>query len=205
MARQALFTLFLVLAFGILVPWYRGISFLDPRMIAAYTSLSILFVAPSAADSFAKESDRSASRTVGKLAMVVAYGWGIMVLVLLTALFTLNLAYGRGSLITPPRQLFWAVLAASLAASIAVGALSALLARSFSAMAVKSLLRICFLLVLAAFVFNSRMPDAWQIALSEHTTRRAITNLAWKCAAIFALLGALLLVPLLRKSGRPGA
>ena len=36
MAKQALIILFTVLAFGILVPWYKGFTFLDPRMLAAY-------------------------------------------------------------------------------------------------------------------------------------------------------------------------
>ena len=46
MAKQALVILFTVLAFGILVPWYKGFTFLDPRMLAAYGFLAVLFVAP---------------------------------------------------------------------------------------------------------------------------------------------------------------
>ena len=53
MAKQALIILFTVLAFGILVPWYKGFTFLDPRMLAAYGLLAVLFVAPASAESFA--------------------------------------------------------------------------------------------------------------------------------------------------------
>jgi hypothetical protein len=81
-----------------------------------------------------------------------------------------------------------------------VAALSAVLARTFSATVVKSILRFTFLLVLLSFVFSSRLPDEWQIALSEHTTRRAITHLAWEGSGICAVMAALLLILLLRKS-----
>ncbi len=82
----------------------------------------------------------------------------------------------------------------SLSASIAVAAFSAVLARYLSARAVKVVLRLGFLLVLLAFAFSSRMPDAWQIFLSDHTTRRAITRLAWEGAGVFAVIAGLLMI-----------
>jgi hypothetical protein len=129
----------------------------------------------------------------------VAFGWGVTVLVLATALATLNLAYWHGSLIAPSGQLFAGVLVCSLAASAAVGTLSALLARTLSAGVVKTILRFSFLLILLAFAMSARLPDAWQIWLAEHTTRRAITSLAWEGATVCAVLAAVLLIPLLRK------
>ena len=50
MARQALIILVVVVTFGILVPWYKGFAFLDPRIISAYACLALLFVAPASAD-----------------------------------------------------------------------------------------------------------------------------------------------------------
>ncbi len=200
MARQALIILFTVLAFGILVPWYKGFTFLDPRMIAAYGCLAILFVAPASAESFAGARELSSpAAIVGRLMLLIAFGWGVTVLVLLTALATLNLAYWHGSLIAPPSGLFTAVVLCSLAACTAVAALSAVLARALPAGVVKAILRFSFLAVLLAFAFSSRLPDLWQIWLAEHTTRRAITHLAWEGSAICGLLAGLLLIPLLRK------
>ena len=115
MARQALIILFTVLAFGILVPWYKGFTFLDSRMIAAYGCLAILFVAPASAESFAGARELSSpAALLGRLALLVAFGWGVTVLVLLTALATLNLTYWHGALITPPGELFTATLLCSL-------------------------------------------------------------------------------------------
>jgi hypothetical protein len=200
MAKQALIILFTVLAFGILVPWYKGFTFLDPRMLAAYGLLAVLFVAPASAESFAGEPSVASPRaTLGKLMVLVAFGWGVTVLVLGTALATLNLAYWHGSVIAPSAKLFAGVLVCSLAASAAVGTLSALLARTLSAGVVKTILRFSFLLILLAFAMSSHLPDGWQIWLEEHTTRRAITTLAWEGAAVCAVLAGLLLIPLLKK------
>jgi hypothetical protein len=51
MARQAVVILVVVAAFGILVPLYKGIGFLDSRIVAAYACLALLFVAPASAES----------------------------------------------------------------------------------------------------------------------------------------------------------
>jgi hypothetical protein len=201
MAKQALIILFTVLAFGILVPWYKGFTFLDPRMLAAYGCLAILFVAPASAEYFAG-APKSLARSVilRKLFMLIAFGWGVTVLVLVTALATLNLSYWHGEIIKPPGQLFAAVLLCSLTASVAVGTLGAVLARNLSAGMVKTILRFSFLAILLAFAFNSRLPDEWQIWLSEHTTRRAITHLAWEGSLICAVLAALLMIPLMKQN-----
>jgi hypothetical protein len=206
MAKQALIILFTVLAFGILVPWYKGFTFLDPRMLAAYGLLAVLFVAPASAESFAVERDQASPSTLlGRLLVLIGFGWGITVLVMLTALATLNLSYWHGSLISPPGQLFAAILVCSLAACAAVGTLSAVLARTLSAGAVKTILRFSFLGILLAFAFSARLPDAWQIWLAEHTTRRAIVHLAWEGSAVCAVIAGLLMIQLLRKPGKtPG-
>ncbi len=201
MARQALVILFTVFAFGILVPWYKGFAFVDARMIAAYGCLALLFVAPASAEtSAANPGNGSPTALIGRLAGIVAYGWGVTVITLITAFITLNVTHGPWGAITPPYQLCAAVLSCSLTGSIAVAFLSALLARRFSANAGKSIVRLAFLLLLLSIVFSSRLPEEWQIFLGDHTTRRAITRLAWESSLVFAIIAGLLLIPILRKS-----
>jgi len=200
MARQALIVLLTVLGFGILVPLYKGMAFLDPRIVAAYGCIALLFVAPASAESFAgTEIVDSPRAAFSRLAFLVGFGWGVTVLVLVTAFATINVANWHGELIKPQSELFASVLVCSLAAAAAVGAASAVLARMLTASLVKGILRIGFLAVLLAFAFSQRLPDAWQIALAEHSTRRAITRLGWEIAAICAVLAGGLLVLLLRK------
>jgi len=194
MSRQAVVLLLIVVAFGILVPWYKGFAFLDPRMIAAYACLALLFVAPASAEAFATRGKSATEGALNKIFKVVAYGWGITVLILVSAFVTINLTKWQGAILTPPLQVCAAALLFSLSASIAIAAFSAVLARYLSAGAVKMILRLGFLLVLLAFAFSSRMPDEWQIFLGDHTTKRAIARLAWEGAGVFAVIAGLLMI-----------
>ena len=201
MARQALIVLVVVVTFGILVPWYKGFAFLDPRIISAYACLALLFVAPASAELAAQQqSETSPAVQLSRIGMVVAYGWTVTVVILISALVTLNLTNWRGVLIAPPWGLCSALLVFSLAGSAAVATASAVLARYFTAAGVKSILRGLFLVVLMVLVFSSRLlPESWQIVLSDYTTRRAITRLAWEASVVAVVITGLLLIPLLRK------
>jgi hypothetical protein len=201
MARQAVVILFTVLAFGILVPWYKGFTFLDPRILMAYALLSLLFVAPASAESAAATHAERPAGIFRRIALVVAYGWGLSLLILLTALVTVNLTNWRGSVLAPQAGFLSSLLAFSLAASIAVAALSAVLAWRFSAGGIKSILRFVFLGLLLALALSNRfLPERWQIILSDYSTRRALTRVAWDGAAVSAALAIVLLIPLMRKT-----
>lgn len=211
MARQAVVILFTILAFGILVPWYKGFTFLDPRILLAYALMAILFVAPASAESAtataSKESGRghSAAEVLIRIMRVVGFGWGIAALILGTALVTLNLINWRGAFGAPPARFLAAILTLSLAASFAVAALSFVLARRFTAGAVKSILRLAFLILLLGLALSNRfLPERWQILLNDYSTRRALTRLAWEGSAVCALLAVGLLIPLLIKRDHRG-
>jgi hypothetical protein len=201
MARQALVILAVVIAFGILVPLYKGFAFLDPRIIAAYACLALLFVAPASAELAASHGENATpSAILGKIAFIVAWGWGLTVVILVTAIVTLNLVARRGGFLAPPRGFAAAVLTFSLSASIAIAVLGAVLARHFSASAVKNILRTGFLAILLLLIFGSRvLPERVQLEIFDRfSTRRAFTRLAWESSVAFAVVAALLLIPLLK-------
>ena len=87
---------------------------------------------------------------------MVAYGWGASVLILITALATVNLANWRGAVLAPPAAFLSAVLVFSLTASFAVAILSGVLARRFSATGIKSILRFGFLGLLLVLALSDR-------------------------------------------------
>src|SRR5260370_5833417 len=92
MSRQAVVLLLIVVAFGILVPWYKGFTFLDPRMIVAYACLALLFVAPASSEAFAaREKSASGAIALNKIFKVVAYVWGLTSLILVSAFVSLIL------------------------------------------------------------------------------------------------------------------
>jgi hypothetical protein len=201
MARQALVILIVVAAFGILVPLYKGFGFLDSRIIAAYACLALLFVAPASAELGAQGRTASAAAILGRIAVIVAWGWGVTVLILATAIVTLNLVARGGGLLAPPWGFLAAVLTFSLSASIAIAILGAVLARRFSATAVKNILRIGFLVILLAIIFSSRVfPERVQLEILDHfNSRRALTRLAWESSIVSVVIGALL-IPFLRNA-----
>ena len=206
MARQALVVLMVVIVFGILVPIYKDIGFLDPRIIAAYACLAVLFVAPASAELAATHGKGAPSSGIlGRIAIIVAWGWGITVLILGTAIVTLNIVSGRGVFLMPPAEFIGAVLLFSLSASIAIAMLGAVLARRFSAGGVKNILRSGFLIILVTLAFGSRvLPESVTLAIFDRfNTRRALTHLAWESAAVFAVIAALLSLMILRN--RPEA
>jgi hypothetical protein len=194
MARQALVILLVVIAFGILVPIYKGFAFLDPRIILAYACLSLLFVAPASAELAAT----NAAGLLGRIAIIIAWGWGVTVLILATALVTLNVMTRGGGFIAPPLLFLAAILVFSLSSSIAVAMLGAILARRFSAAQVKTILRTTFLVILLGLAFGSRfLPENVTLAIGDRfNTRRALTHLAWESSAVCGAIAALLLLVL---------
>jgi hypothetical protein len=201
MARQALVVLIVVIAFGILVPVYKGFAFLDSRIIAAYACLALLFVAPASAELSAATS----GALLARIGIIVAWGWGITVLILGTAIVTLNVMNLRGGFVSPPAGFISAVLTFSLSASIAIALLGAVLARRFPAAGVKNILRTAFLVILLTLAFGARfLPESVTLAIFDRlSTRRALMHLAWQAAAVFAVIAALLLLVLLKS--RPEA
>jgi hypothetical protein len=195
MARQALIVLGVVIAFGILVPVLKGFGILDPRIILAYACLALLFVAPASAEL----GGVGVSSLLGRIGLLVAWAWGIAILILGTALVTLNAMNRRGGFIMPPPAFLASVLAFSLSGSIAVAMLGAVLARRFPAGGVKTILRTGFLAILL-LVFGARfLPEKVTLAVLDRlSTRRALTHLAWEAAAFCAAAAALLLLALFR-------
>ncbi|HTS48685.1 MAG TPA: hypothetical protein VMH05_12120 [Bryobacteraceae bacterium] len=204
MARQALILVTVVLIFGVLVPLYKGVTILlQPTIILAYALMALLFVAPAASEFWAAiPTPVLPGAVLSRILAIVGYGWGIAVVMLITALVTLNLANRSERILVPPRPYLAATLVFSLAASAATAVLCALLAGRFSAATTKAILRGFFLLLLIVLAFGSRvLPDSWQIVLAEHSTRRAITRLAWQGSVVSAVVATIGLLFLLRRSG----
>jgi ABC-2 type transport system permease protein len=119
---------------AILLPWDSGL-----RWVESYTSLllacviPVLLVAMTIPSSFAGERERHTLGTLlssrlpdrailfGKVAIAVAFAWGVTLIVLLISLVTVNILYGAGELI-----LFTPMVAlADLALSFLIATLSA--------------------------------------------------------------------------------
>src|SRR5437667_11552357 len=96
--RQLLLNLAIIGGFGILVPMYKGLEFLDQRLIVAYACLSAVIAAPIVADTFAAEPEGD---SLPSLMRVWLYSSAFAACLLAMALFTMNAINWRATIILP--------------------------------------------------------------------------------------------------------
>jgi len=198
MSKQTVLVIAVVLVFGVFVPWYKGLDFLDPIMIIAYSCLGVLFAAPAGADALAPAEEPQSQESprpglLRTMATLIAYGWGITVLILAAGIGTVNAAHWRGRAIFPSGTLLLSSLLLGLTACFAVLGLSAFLLKHASPAGTKAILRTGFLVLLALLIFGSRfLPESIQSNIAAHMTTRGIIHFAFWSSAVLACLGALL-------------
>jgi hypothetical protein len=200
MAKQALLILGIVVVFGICLPWYKGLDFLDPVIIAAYALLAVFFVAPASAEAFAgQERSTTPIDFLRRSGTLLAYGWGIAVLVLAAGLTSVNFRMWHGHPLVPAPSFLIAVLLLGLTLSADIIALSAVLARRMTAKSIKVVFRLAFLVILIGVGFGNRLlPDQTRYRIGDYMTTEGIQSFAFTSAAILAIAAALMCFWLLR-------
>src|SRR5258708_15836029 len=102
-SRQIVLVLAVIGAFGVLVPLYKKLDFLDPRLIVAYACLSAVIAASSVADAL---SGPETGTTLGRMIRVWLYSWGLAALLLVVALVTVNAGSWHRRVLLPPPASF---------------------------------------------------------------------------------------------------
>jgi ABC-2 type transport system permease protein len=111
--KQVLFGLLVIVpVFGIMLPWDMGRSFVEEwYLVPALSLLPMLLVINILTDSFAGERERHTLESLlatrlsdhailfGKILTAVAYGWGATIVIIVTGLITVNIAFGQGQLL----------------------------------------------------------------------------------------------------------
>jgi ABC-2 type transport system permease protein len=158
--------------FGILLPLQNGIEGVQsPVNLAFWAWIPYLLVSGVTADTFAGERERHTLETLlasrlsdrailfGKLAAVVAYGWGITLAVIALSLVTVNLAYWQGTPTFYPLDLFAVILALSLLIAVfAAGLGIAISLRSATARAAQQTMSIIMFVLLIPLFALSFLP-----------------------------------------------
>src|SRR5580693_2257604 len=98
--RAILVHIAVVVVFGVFLPWWLGIQFLDPVTIAAYSCLGVLFAAPAAAQAFADQRPHSMSDALAGIAIAALYGEAMAIVILLAGFMTIFMTHAR-VLLTP--------------------------------------------------------------------------------------------------------
>jgi hypothetical protein len=199
MAKQAVIILAVVLVFGILVPYYKGLEFLDPVVILVYACMSLLFVVRASAEIFAATEPVARAEITSRFGMILAYGWGTTVMMLLSGIVTVNVTHWHGHVLLPSSALLGSAVLLSLIATVAVISGTALLARRVGAQSAKSLLRVSFLLLLLLGAFGFRyLPADWRATIDRHTTTAGLVHFSLWASAVFAIMAMVFVPRLLR-------
>jgi hypothetical protein len=203
MAKQALLILGIVVIFGIGLPWYKGLDFLDPVIIGAYALLAVFFVAPASAEAFAGHQATSPGELLRRGGTLLAYGWGIAVLVLAAGLTSVNFRMWHGHPLLPATSFLAAVLLLALTLSALVIVLSAFMARRMTAKTIKGVFRLAFLVVLIGVGFGNRLlPDQARYRMGDILTTEGIQAFAFSSAVVLAIAAALMFLWMVRSSPR---
>jgi hypothetical protein len=145
-----------VAVFGVFLPWRKGLEFLDPVIIAAYSCLGLLFAAPAAAQAFSANPPHSMKPALASLVMAVLYGEIMMATILLAAFMTVYLTHLTGPMFAPDWRTLAFSSALGLTASLALAAIAAWITLRFSATTARAALRGIFLGLLVVFFFRSQ-------------------------------------------------
>jgi len=150
--------LVLVLVFGVLLPWRKGIDFLDPVMISAYACLGVLFAGPAAAFRFGQDRPQSMKEAFRRVGQAVAYGEAMAVILLIAGVITVN--YSRTRWEFPQLDVLGEALVFGLASAVALALFAGWMSLRFSARAARTSLRAIFLIgVVSLFYFPARLPE----------------------------------------------
>jgi ABC-2 type transport system permease protein len=206
--------LLIVGVFGIFLPLQNGRDWVESPMVLLFWAWVPLFLVTSVvADSFAGERERHTLETLlasrlpdraillGKLAMAIAYGWGLTAASLLVGLVTVNVAYWDGTLMLYPWDAGLGGLALSLlVAGVAAGAGVLVSLRAATVRQAQQTLSLMVMLLFFIPVFGLQaLPAEWQARLAAWLTgARVTTVIAAAAGVLLALNLALFLAALAR-------
>ena len=152
--RNALLYVVILVAFGIIVPWRKGLDFFDPVLLCAYASMSIIFAAPAAVQAFGTRPE-SMSQALRHILVAAGFGELFVLVMLFFGFLTVWLTHAR-LLIGPDLEALGYGLLFGLAASVALAALAGWVAVQFSSSVARVVVRLVFLGLLVAFFLKAR-------------------------------------------------
>lgn len=160
--RNALTYLVVIVIFGGVVPYQRGLGFFDPVLLAAYGCIGVVFAGPAAAQAF-ETPPQNLAEGLHWIVKAALFGESISALMLGCGIGTVY-ATLHGYVFPPDLALVAWGLALGTAASLAMASLAAWVTVELSPGAARMAMRGVFLILLILFYFDGRrLPDAVQM------------------------------------------
>jgi hypothetical protein len=139
--------------FGVFLPWEKGRDFLDAVILGAYACLGVAFSAPAAAPEF--ERFPTIQKAVARVVVSVFYGELLAGMMLLLGITTVYASRGGRIVVGPDLRSLAECAALGLTLSWAVSTATVGLSLRTSPRAAKAVVRLVFLVLLAAFYLRS--------------------------------------------------
>jgi len=139
--------------FGVWLPWQKGRDFLDSVIRGAYGCLGVVFAAPVAAAEF--ERFPTVQKALARVVISVFYGELLAATMLVLGIATVYVSRGGRIVVGPDFQSLAECAALGFALSWAVSTAAVWLSLKISPRAAKTVVRLVFLALLAAFYLRS--------------------------------------------------
>jgi ABC-2 type transport system permease protein len=207
--RGGRFSLVTLLAvFGVFLPLQSGAEWVQsPATVFYWGWVPLMLVGSAVADSFAGERERHTLETLlasrlpdraillGKMAAAVSYGWGLVLLMLVLSVVTVNVTARTGEmLIFPWRFAVGAPLLGLLGAGLAATAGVLISLRASTVRQAAQTLNVGVLLLIFIPVLGMQaLPDAWKAQLVAWAMSVGVDGILWAAAGLLALLDLALL------------
>jgi hypothetical protein len=175
--------------FGLLLPWQKGRDFLDSVILGAYACLGVVFAAPVAAAEF--ERFPSVQKALARVIISVFYGQLLAAVMLVLGIATVYVLRGVRIVVGPDFQSLAECATLGLMLSWAVSTVAVWLSLKISPRAAKTVVRLVFLGLLAAFYLRS----GWLPAVAVRGAGIALLVSILLCGALWSTVA----------SGRPKA
>jgi hypothetical protein len=152
--KPALTHLLLLAVFGVLLPYYKGVEFMDPALPTIYACLGAFFAAPAAVQ-ILRDGSAVGRYAVARVLAASIYG-ELMALVLTILGFATVLATSRTAyLFLPDPVYFGKALLMGAASTLALSAIGAWITLHLGGRIAMAFLRLCFVALLVMFVLRS--------------------------------------------------
>jgi hypothetical protein len=139
--------------FGVFLPWQKGRDFLDSVILGAYACLGVVFAAPAAAAEFEKVP--TVRTALARVLISVFYGELLAGAMLMLGITTVYVLRGGRIVVGPDLRSLAECAALGLMLSWAVSTAAVWISLRTSPQTAKTVIRLVFLGLLAAFYFRS--------------------------------------------------
>jgi hypothetical protein len=155
LAWKALVTHVVLLGiFGVLLPWLKGVEFMDPAIPTIYVCLGALFAGPAVIQSL-RDGNSGWPAAWWKIAVSTAYGEFMTLAMLLLGIATVLISRPLAYLYLPDPILLGEAILLGLGLTLALTAMSAWITLQFSGGLAKAVVRILFAGFFVVFLLRS--------------------------------------------------